>query len=116
MIHEYYVKDKTYLKQLNLENRLGHQGDLVLAFSNLIQSMWNGSQVVVPKGFKTVVGKIKEQFKGDEQQDSNEYLNFLIDGLHEETNLRKFKPYIENPESENRDLIELGLESWSNNL
>jgi hypothetical protein len=29
--------------------------------------MWNGSQVVVPKGFKTVVGKIKEQFKGDEQ-------------------------------------------------
>ncbi len=24
MIHEYYVKDKTYLKQLNLENRLGH--------------------------------------------------------------------------------------------
>jgi ubiquitin carboxyl-terminal hydrolase 8 len=40
----------------------------------------------------------------------------LIDGLHEETNLRKFKPYIENPESENRDLIELGLESWSNNL
>ncbi len=68
--------------------------------------MWNGSQVVVPKGFKTVVGKIKEQFKGDEQQDSNEYLNFLIDGLHEETNLRKFKPYIENPESENRDLIE----------
>ena len=43
-------------------------------------------------------------------------MNFLIDGLHEETNLRKIKPYIENPDSDGRDLIELGLESWSNNL
>ena len=40
----------------------------------------------------------------------------MIDGLHEETNLRKTKPYIENPESGKRDMIELGLESWSNNL
>lgn len=35
-IYEYYVKDQTYLKQLNLENRLGHKGDLVLGFANLI--------------------------------------------------------------------------------
>jgi len=34
----------------------------------------------------------------------------LIDGLHEETNLRKDKPYIENPESKDRDLTELALE------
>ena len=40
----------------------------------------------------------------------------MIDGLHEETNLRKVKPYTENPNSDNRDLIELGLESWSNSL
>ena len=26
------------------------------------------------------------------------------------------KPYIKNPESKNRDLNELGIESWSNNL
>jgi ubiquitin C-terminal hydrolase len=40
----------------------------------------------------------------------------LIDGLHEETNLRRYKPYIENPDSDQRDLIELGLESWANCL
>jgi ubiquitin carboxyl-terminal hydrolase 8 len=78
--------------------------------------MWDGRQVVVPKGFKHTIGKINENFRGDEQQDAQEYLNFLIDGLHEETNLRKLKPYIENPESDGRDLIELGLESWSNSL
>lgn len=115
-LHEYYVKEKMYMRQLNLQNHLGHKGDLVLSFANLMQQMWNSNNVVVPKGFKHVLGKINEQFRGDDQQDSQEYLNFLIDGLHEETNLRKFKPYIENPESNDRDLIEVGLEAWSNSL
>ena len=69
-----------------------------------------------PKDFKTALGNISEQFAGYEQQDAQEYVSFLIDGLHEEINLRKSKPYIENPDSENRDLIELGLESWANSL
>ena len=41
---------------------------------------------------------------------------FLLDGLHEELNLRKEKPYIENPDSDDRKIVELGLESWSNTL
>jgi ubiquitin C-terminal hydrolase len=45
-----------------------------------------------------------------------EYISFLIDALHEEINLRKTKPFIANPDSEDRDMIELGLESWSSNL
>ena len=43
-------------------------------------------------------------------------MSFLIDGLHEELNLRQNKPYIENPESKDRDLIELSLEHWANSL
>ena len=40
----------------------------------------------------------------------------MIDGLHEELNLRMKKPYIPNPESKQRDLNELGVENWSNSL
>jgi ubiquitin C-terminal hydrolase len=40
----------------------------------------------------------------------------LIDGLHEEVNLRMKKPYIENPESEDRQVMELGLEYHANSL
>ena len=29
--------------------------------------MWDCQQVVVPKGFKYTIGKINEDFKGDEQ-------------------------------------------------
>ena len=35
-----------------------------------------------------VVGRCNEQYSGNDQQDSQEYLSFLIDGLHEELNLR----------------------------
>ena len=78
--------------------------------------MWQSNEVVAPKAFKEVLGTISEQFAGYDQQDSQEYVNFLIDGLHEEINLRKSKPYIENPPSTDRNLVELGLESWGNNL
>ena len=78
--------------------------------------MWQAPNPVVPRNFKAVIGRCSEQFVGFEQQDSQEYISFLIDGLHEELNLRMKKPYIQNPESKNRDLNELGLEQWSNSL
>ena len=58
------------MSQLNIENRLGHKGELVMAFASLMQQIWNSKQVVIPKGFKYTLGKINEQFSGDDQQDS----------------------------------------------
>jgi len=78
--------------------------------------MWESSQVVVPKGFRHIISKINENFSGDDQQDTQEYLSFLIDGLHEDCNLRMQKPYNPNPSSEGRDLKDLALESWCNTL
>lgn len=116
LMHDYFVRDKLYLRQLNLNSVLGYKGDLVVAFSNMMQQMWTANQVLVPKAFKASIGKMREAFAGDEQQDSQEYLNFIIDGLHEEVNLRQSKPYIANPESDGREDMELGLETWSNSL
>jgi len=101
---------------MNLKNPLGHQGDLVSAFATLIEHMWIQPGTVVPRAFKNAVSNCSEQFQGFDQQDSQEYLSFLIDGMHEELNLRQKKPYIENPESEGRKIVELGLEHWSNTL
>jgi ubiquitin C-terminal hydrolase len=72
--------------------------------------------VVVPKLFRHTIAKINENFGSDDQQDTQEYIGFLIDGLHEDTNMRNDKPYFEAPESEGKELIELGLETWSKNL
>jgi ubiquitin C-terminal hydrolase len=45
-----------------------------------------------------------------------EYLNFLVDGMHEDINLIKRKVEIPTPSSEGKDLLELALESWSISL
>jgi ubiquitin carboxyl-terminal hydrolase 4/11/15 len=41
------------------------------------------------------VGRFAPQFSGYQQHDSQELLTFLLDGLHEDLNRIKKKPYIE---------------------
>jgi len=115
--HEYFVLEKMHLRQTNLRNPLAFQGDVVNAFALLVEQMWSYERdQIVPRFFKVVVGKACEQFCQFDQQDAQEFLAFCLDSLHEELNLRMKKPYIQNPESKNRDLNELGLEQWSNGL
>lgn len=44
--------------------------------------------------FQTQVGRFAPQFSGYQQQDSQELLAFLLDGLHEDLNRVKKKPYV----------------------
>jgi ubiquitin carboxyl-terminal hydrolase 4/11/15 len=36
ILHDYYVKDKVYMKQINFDSKLGYRGELVTAFANLM--------------------------------------------------------------------------------
>ena len=60
----------------------------------------NGQSSFAPKNFKSTLGRVAAQFSGYGQQDSQEFLSFLVDGLHEDLNRIKKKPYTENPESD----------------
>lgn len=51
--------------------------------------------VVTPRGFKHQLATFAPQFAGYSQQDSQELLAFLLDGLHEDLNRIRNKPYIE---------------------
>ncbi len=53
---------------------------------------------VTPRNFKSVVGRYAPAFSGYAQQDSQEFVGFLLDGLHEDLNRIKRRPYIEKPE------------------
>ena len=57
---------------------------------------------IVPRNFKTSVGRFAPQFSGYQQHDSSELLTFLLDGLHEDLNRIKKKPYIEMKDSDDR--------------
>lgn len=52
-----------------------------------MKALWTGQyRYISPKDFKTTIGKINDQFAGYSQQDSQELLLFLMDGLHEDLN------------------------------
>lgn len=48
-----------------------------------------------PPIIQTQVGRFAPQFSGYQQQDSHELLAFLLDGLHEDLNRIRKKPYIQ---------------------
>lgn len=51
---------------------------------------------------QTQVGRFAPQFSGYQQQDSQELLAFLLDGLHEDLNRVKKKPYLALRDAEGR--------------
>jgi len=52
--------------------------------------------------FQGAVGRFKPEFSGYQQQDSQELMAFLLDGLHEDLNRIRNKPYVEVKEADNR--------------
>ncbi|KAG0343335.1 ubiquitin-specific protease doa4 [Podila humilis] len=83
-----YFLDGSFKRNINLRNVLGTQGKLAEAFSDLIRQMWSGQSLVVsPTSFRYAIAGFAPQFKGTEQHDSQEFLSFLLDGLHEDLKL-----------------------------
>lgn len=62
------------------------------------------------------MSEINPQYKGNDQHDAHDFLNFILDILHEEINLKPEKEYIINPEVYNGTEGEFANENWANNL
>ena len=73
------------------------RGRLAVAFGALLREMWAAhASVVAPRAFKRQVGIFAPRFMGFAQQDSQEFLRFLLDGVHEDLNrVKGTKPYME---------------------
>jgi ubiquitin carboxyl-terminal hydrolase 4/11 len=64
-----------------------------------LNSIYSTNSSFRPIQFKATIGKYGVNFSGNEQQDSQEFLLFLLNGLKEDLNRVKEKPSIENPDS-----------------
>jgi ubiquitin carboxyl-terminal hydrolase 4/11/15 len=79
---------------------LSHNGDVARAYANLLHIIYDeGPHSFSPKQFKHTVGRYGPAFSGYGQQDSQEFVLFLLDGLQEDLNRIQKKPYIEKPDS-----------------
>lgn len=117
-----FFMTKKYKKEINGDNPLGYNGRMAHAYFSVIDGIYGSgaSGSFSPTGFKRTLGNAQPMFSGWGQQDSQEFLSFLVDALHEDLNRIEKKPYIENPDSDDatvhdpQAIIELG-ETYRNN-
>ncbi|OIV99196.1 hypothetical protein TanjilG_19692 [Lupinus angustifolius] len=112
---DYFLDD--YGKEINHDNPLGMNGEIASAFGDLLRKLWvPGASPVAPRIFKLKLARFAPQFSGFNQHDSQELLAFLLDGLHEDLNRVKRKPYAEVKDGDGRPDEEVADEYWHNHL
>jgi len=108
-----------YRDELNPDNPLGMHGQIADAFGSTIEHLWapnSPNSSFSPRQLKITTSRFAPQFAGYGQHDTQEFIAFLLDGLHEDMNRIKKKPYIEKPDWKpgggDIELAELGRECW----
>lgn len=91
-------------------------GQVAEAFGQLIERLWASSgSSVAPREFKQALSRFAPQFSGYGQQDTQELLAFLLDGVHEDLNRIKKKPATNAPDwhgGGDKELVEMAQTCW----
>ena len=92
---------------------------LIKEFINLLKEKWvEEKKAIAPKKFKEICGEYNDTFKGFDQQDAHDFYTFLVDNLHEDTNIKTIYKKVEENENINDNLTEneLANEYWANTV
>ncbi|KAL6567025.1 hypothetical protein OROMI_015429 [Orobanche minor] len=112
---DYFLGD--YKIEINPENPLGMKGEIASSFGDILKKLWApGVTPLAPRTFKMKLAHFAPQFSGFNQHDSQELLAFLLDGLHEDLNRVRCKPYVEAKDYDGRPDEEVADEYWRNHL
>ncbi|KAF8705250.1 peptidase C19 family, partial [Rhizoctonia solani] len=91
-----FFTDRRWHHEVNMMNPLGTRGELANAFYSLLRDMWQGDlPYLTPVPFRKSICAHARQFAGSEQHDAQEFLLFLLDGIHEDLNRIIVKPQFE---------------------
>eukprot|EP00466_Bigelowiella_natans_P017249 jgi/Bigna1/55867/estExt_Genewise1Plus.C_730077 len=113
VLADFFV-DGDYTSEINPDAYKSH-GRIAREFGKLLKEMWDRRpHTVTPSRFKSAIGDYSDRFSGYQQQDSQELLAALLEGLHEDLNRVRKKPYDPNPVIGNgEDDEEKAQLSWS---
>ncbi|KAL4432979.1 hypothetical protein ABPG74_005352 [Tetrahymena malaccensis] len=113
---DYFLSD-LHNQEVNIYNPLGSQGKVTQAFAELVYMIWcQNNKYIVPKVFLNTIQQFSPIFGDGSQQDSQEFLIFLLDLLHEDLNRVKKKPVIEDKDYQSDQYETYAAESWKNYL
>lgn len=119
-----YFVSGDYQHEINRYNPLGYDGNIAENFGKLLNCLV-GADVRTPsyscRLFRECVDHYSSTFSSNRQQDSQEFLSFLLDGLHEYLNRVIEKPATEKAELNTncikaQDICDLAEKSWSRHL
>jgi ubiquitin carboxyl-terminal hydrolase 4/11/15 len=107
-----------YLEEINRDNVLGTKGELASLVARVLQSMWFGNRSAVdPSALVEGVSRWSQgRFVARTQHDSQEFVSFVLDGLHEDLNRVRQKPYAPLGDSRGRPDDEVAREHWQGHL
>jgi ubiquitin C-terminal hydrolase len=77
-----YFLGYDYRSEINTTNFLGSGGKLVIAYADLMKSVWlSSTKDVAPSALKKSLEAFAPQFAGGRQHDAHEVLSILLDGI-----------------------------------
>ncbi|XP_021379459.1 ubiquitin carboxyl-terminal hydrolase 8-like isoform X1 [Mizuhopecten yessoensis] len=110
---QYFLTDR-YLYDINRDGGPDSYGyQVVDEFVVIVKALWSGQyRNITPRDFKYIVGKYQPMFAGCDQQDSQEFLTFVLDGLNEGLNKVKEKPKLPDTDNDKLPEIQAAAVAW----
>ena len=106
-----------YQMDINRSNPLGTGGQLAAAYADTIKSLHHSRTTatlsIIPSKLKHAIAMFAPRFAGFLQHDAQEFLAYLLDGLHEDVNRIRNAPYVEMPDVTDGQCIAIaGAKAW----
>src|SRR5579859_7069348 len=83
-----YFRSEIYQTDLNRDNPAGLEGRLALSYARLLNDVFDerGRDSIKPVNFKKTLAEFNSDFRGYEQKDALNFVDCLLNGVHEDLN------------------------------
>ena len=110
-----YLLSTVFIHEINRTNFLGNNGRVPIAFAALMRALYDAKPFSIhsPRTLRALIQELNPLFEGNLQHDSQEALQFLLQGIHQDLNRIKEKPRgLEFKDSNGRRDEIVAKESW----